>query len=169
MLYIFVEGPDDERFFTKIYGKCFGSFGFVKYAGWTTSKINNFIRSISSMPDNDYIFFGDADGKTIDEKKRILINRYSNLDSAKVFVVQYEIESWYYAGASMAVCQSLKLKQYTQNTNDLTKEHFNAKLPKKTDRIFIMTQLLEAYELDLAVSRNTSLSLFNTSIEKESA
>ena len=65
--------------------------------------------------------------------------------------------------------QSLKLKQYTQNTDGLTKEHFNAKLPKKVDRKFIMTQLLETYELDLAISRNMSLSLFNASIEKESA
>lgn len=51
MLHIFVEGPDDERYFTKIYGKCFGDFKLIKYAGLTPVKINNYIRSISCMPD----------------------------------------------------------------------------------------------------------------------
>lgn len=169
MLHIFVEGPDDERYFTKIYGKCFGDFKLIKYAGLTPVKINNYIRSISCMPDCDYIFFGDADGKTIDEKKSILISRYSNLDGSKVFIVQYEIESWYYAGASEMVCQNLKLKQYIHNTDGLTKEVFDAKLPRKVDRKFILAQLLEAYEIALAISRNTSLSLFNASMGKESA
>lgn len=169
MLNIFVEGPADERFFMKIYGKYFGDFRIIKYAGWSPSKINKFIYSISCMPDNDYIFFGDADGKTIDEKKSILINRYSNLDCGKVFIVQYGIESWYYAGISIEICQIFKLKQYIYNTDGLTKEDFNAKLPRKVDRKIVMAQLLEAYELALAISRNTSLSLFDASIEKESA
>lgn len=169
MLHIFVEGPDDERFFTNIYGKYFGNFKFIQYSGWTIVKINNFIRSISCMPDNDYIFLGDADGKTLNEKKNELIRRYSNLDSNKVFIVQYEIESWYYAGTSQEICQKLNLKHYVYNTDSLMKEHFNAKLPKKADRKFIMTEILKMYELELAISRNTSLSLFNTSIKKESA
>ena len=169
MLHIFVEGPDDERFFSKVYGNCFGDYKPLQYAGWTPSKINNFIRSISCMPESDYIFFGDADGKSIDEKKNQLINRYSALDGNKVFIVQYEIESWYYAGASMGVCQKLKLKQYCHNTDGLRKESFNAKLPQKADRKFIMASLLELYELELAVSRNTSLSLFNAHIKKEPA
>lgn len=169
MLHVFMEGPDDERFFTKIYGDCFGCFKPILYSGWTHAKINNFIRSITCMPDSDYIFFGDADGKTIEEKKNILLNRYSNLDSSKVFIVQYEIESWYYAGTSATVCQKLKMKQYVHNTDGLTKEDFNAKLPQKTDRKFIMSQILELYELDLATLRNTSMSHFDTQMKKEPA
>lgn len=169
MLHVFIEGADDERFFTKIYGKCFGDFKPIQYTGWTPTKINNFIRSISCMPDSDYLFFGDADGKTVEEKKALLTQRYSFLDDNKVFIVQYEIESWYYAGASAGICQKLKLKQYVHNTDSLTKEDFNAKLPKKTDRKFIMSQLLDLYEMELAVSRNRSLSCFNVYMKKESA
>lgn len=169
MLHVFVEGPDDKRFFSNIFSDFFGDFHVIQYAGWPSAKINNFIRSINHMPDNDYIFLGDADGKSIDEKKNILISRYSNLDSNKVFIVQYEIESWYYAGASRSVCEKLKLKQYIYNTDSLTKEDFNARLPQKGDRKYIMAQLLEMYELALAISRNTSLSLFNASMEKEPA
>ena len=164
-----MEGPDDKRFFTKIYGDYFGCFNPILYAGWPPAKINNFIYSITCMPDSDYIFFGDADGKTIEEKKNILISRYPNLDSRKVFIVQYEIESWYYAGVSTTVCQKLKMKQDIYNTDNLTKEDFNAKLPQKVDRKFIMSQILELYELNLAISRNTSLSRFNAYMKKESA
>lgn len=169
MLHVFVEGADDERFFTKIYGKCFGNFKPIQYTGWTPTKINNFIRSISCMPDSDYIFFGDADGKTVDEKKNLLTRRYSFLDDSKVFIVQYEIESWYYAGASAEVCQKLKLKHYVHNTDSLRKEDFNARLPQKADRKYVMAQLLELYEMELAVSRNRSLSHFNSYIKKEPA
>ena len=168
MLYVFVEGPDDERFLTKIYKKCLGNYKFIKYAVLSPEKIKKFIQSINCMPDSDYVFFADADGKTIDEKRDILINRYSNLDKNKVFIVQYEIESWYYAGASEEVCQKLKLKHYISDTNGLTKEHFNAKLPQKTDRKFIMNKILEMYELELAISRNTSLSHFNERMKKGS-
>ena len=56
MLHVFVEGPDDESFFSKIYGIYFGTFKFVQYAGWPHAKINSFIYSIGCMPDNDYIF-----------------------------------------------------------------------------------------------------------------
>lgn len=169
MIHIFVEGPDDERFFSKIYGVCFESFKIIQYAGWPPAKINSFIHSIDCMPNSDYIFLGDADGKTIEEKKVLLLDRYSNLTSDKLFIVQYEIESWYYAGASPAVCQKLKLKQYIYNTDNVTKEEFNNKLPKRTDRKFVMAELLELYKLSVAVNRNASLLLFDMSIKKEPA
>ena len=169
MLHVFIEGPDDERFFSKIYGACFGTFRFIQYAGWPPAKINSFIRSMCCMPDSDYIFLGDADGKTIEEKKEILTKRYSNLDINKLFIVQYEIESWYYAGASIQTCQKLKLKQYVYNTDGVTKEQFNNKLPQKTDRKFVMAELLELYELGVATRRNSSLSLFDMNMKKEPA
>ena len=169
MLYLFIEGPDDERFFTRVYGTILGSYKFIQYSGWTPTKINDFIRSINCTPGNEYILLGDADGKPINERKEILLARYSNLDSDRLFVVQYEIESWYYAGVSATTCQKLKLKQYVYNTDTLTKEQFNAKLPKKTERKFIMAALLEVYERELAIVRNTSLSLFDAGITKEPA
>lgn len=63
----------------------------------------------------------------------------------------------------------IEMKQYVHNTDGLTKEDFNAKLPQKTDRKFIMSQILELYELDLATLRNTSLSHFDTQMKKEPA
>ena len=166
MLHVFVEGPDDESFFSKIYGIYFGTFNFVQYAGWPHAKINSFIYTIGCMPDNDYIFFSDADGKPVEERKDILLRRYSNLVSSKLFIVQYEIESWYYAGASETTCQKLKLKQYIYNTDNITKEDFYSRLPQRSDRKFIMAELLELYELGVATSRNTSLSIFDSNFKK---
>ena len=169
MVYIFVEGPDDEHFFSKIYGEVFCHPKFIQYAGWTPAKINNFLRSIKCIQGDEYVFLGDADGKTIDEKKEILIQRFSNLDDDRLFVVQYEIESWYYAGADQESCKKLKLKHYIYNTDTLTKEQFNSKLPKISERKFVMSKLLEIYELSLAIQRNNSLSIFNSGIKKEPA
>lgn len=121
------------------------------------------------MCGSDYIFFGDADGKTICDRKEILANKYSRLDKRRIFIVQYEIESWYYAGIDITSCRKLKLRQYVHDTNTLTKEQFYAKLPKKAERKYIMIQLLEKYNLELAISRNESLSLFNREIKKEPA
>lgn len=167
MIYIFVEGPDDERFFHRIYGKYFVEFKCIQYAGWSNIKINQFIRSIRCISGADYIFFGDADGKAINDKKNALVKKYSNLDIKKVFVVQYEIESWYYAGASQAVCQKLNIRQYVHNTDNIRKEHFNSKLPKREERKIIMASILEMYDLELALTRNTSLSIFNSYLKNE--
>lgn len=169
MIFVFVEGPDDERYFASVYKSNIVNCKYIQYAGWSPTKINNFLRSINCMPDSDYLFFGDADGKSIEEKITVLKERYSNIDVNKVYVVQYEIESWYYAGISMSNCQKLKLKHFVYDTNGLTKEQFNAKLPQRIDRRIVMADILKIYEMGLAVSRNASLQLFNSSIKKESA
>ena len=169
MVYIFVEGPDDERFFSKIYGEVFCNPKFIQYASLTSAKINNFLHSIKSTEGDEYIFLGDADGKTIDEKKDILVQKFSNLDDDRLFIVQYEIESWYYAGVDQESCKKLKLKQFIYNTDKLTKEQFNSKLPKISERKFFMLKLLEIYKISLAVCRNNSLSIFDSAIKKEPA
>ena len=162
MLHVFVEGPDDERFFSKVYGETFGEYKFIQYAGLTPQKINNYLHSINCMPNSDYLFFCDADGCEIEKKKSDISIKYSCIDKERVFVVQYEIESWYYSGASPEKCQKLKLKQYVFNTDNFTKEHFNARIPRRGDRKIIMALLLEEYAIDLAITRNTSLAFFNS-------
>ena len=169
MMYVFVEGFYDERFFSKVYHKELGEAKFVQYSGMTTSKVNRFIKSICCMPNGNYLFFGDADGQTIEGKKAILTGRYNQLDINKLFIVQYEIESWYYAGASQTLCQKLNLKYYKYYTDNLTKEGFNHKLPKIAERKTIMGEILNQYDLNLAVGRNKSLSIFEENIKKESA
>ena len=174
MLYVFVEGPDDTRYFDKIYAGYFRErFGYYKppieYAHWKKTKIDNFLKTIPSIPGADYLFFGDADGKSIEEKKQELTGIYKNLSPEKIFIVRYEIESWYYAGIDENQCLKLKLKHYEYMTDFLTKENFDNKLPARPDRVVIMRKILDSYSIELALPRNQSLSVFHAAIARPEA
>ena len=172
MLYVFVEGPDDSQFFEKIFASFLGEltvdYQTIEYASMSQIKLNNFIRTIGQLPDSDYLFFADDDGKGVETKRNDLLTRCTGLSSDKLFIVQFEIESWYYAGLSLDDHKKLKLKSYQRDTNTLTKEQFNAKLPSPRDRKYIMAQILSCYSKELAETRNNTFSIFYAK-EKELA
>ena len=172
MLYVFVEGPDDERYFEAVYGdffrERFGGFSTVLYAQEKRKKINGFLSNIPNMPDSEYIFFGDADGKSLEERKSDLIEKYTSLSGDRVYVVQFEIESWYYAGVEEASCKDLGLKHYEFRTDALTKEDLCAKFTSRADRVTLMTEMLNCYSIPLAMDRNHSFRLFHLSMETAS-
>lgn len=58
MLYVFLEGPDDERFFSKVMAALLGECHYVLYANMPNSKVNNYIKSIDQTPTSDYNFLG---------------------------------------------------------------------------------------------------------------
>lgn len=157
MLYIFVEGPDDTRFFAFLLKekdiKC------VEYAKMAKKKIESYIKSITAISSDDYIFTADADGASIDYKKEKISTHYPFCNRDKIYIVQREIESWYLAGVKDDAYPLLKKKK-VQNTDNLSKEEFLAIKPKHHTRITFMTEILECYNLCLACSRNTSLSYF---------
>lgn len=158
MLYVFVEGYDDKRLISKFLNDC--NTGIIEYASDKKEKTDNFIKSIKSMPYADYLFFADADGKTIADTKAYIKSIYTYIDIDKIIVVQYEIESWYYAGLNQTNHDRLKFKKYVHDTNSLTKEMFNSKLPKLSDRIFYMQQILNCYCVQEARQRNISINSF---------
>ena len=158
MLYVFVEGYDDKRFISKFLNDC--DIEIIEYASDKKEKTDNFIKSIKSMPYADYLFFADADGRTIADTKQYIQSIYTNIDIEKIIVVQYEIESWYYAGLTQANHEKLNFKRYTHDTNSLTKEMFNAKLPKPSDKIFYMQHILNCYCIQDARQRNRSINTF---------
>ena len=75
------------------------------------------------------------------------MSKYTKLSIEKVFVVQFEIESWYYAGASEDDCHKLKLRHFIFCTDNLTKEEFQSKLVRTSDKKYIMDSLLDIYSL----------------------
>lgn len=157
-LYIFVEGLDDKRFLSNFMKGC--NILILEYASEKKEKTESYIKSINSMPHADYLFFADSDGKTVDETKIYIKNVYGSIDTEKIVVVQYEIESWYYAGLSQEDHERLKLKKYEYNTNSLTKEMFNAKLPKLAERVYYMQEILRCYNIREARQRNNTVNLF---------
>ena len=158
MLYVFVEGTDDEKFFSEIFFK--SDAKIIQYSGEKSEKTNSFIRAIKKMPNADYIFLGDGDGKSIPNKSKYLTNKYNQLERSKLFIVQYEIESWYYAGVREDYCRKLKLKKFEDLTDKISKEKFNSKINKLTDRQYIMGLMLEVYSISLAEERNSSFKIF---------
>lgn len=169
MLYIFVEGFDDEDYFKKIFGAFWGEHKIIQYAQKPKNKVENFIKSIKCMPDSDYLFFADEDGKGVQSRRCEIASTYCELDSQKIIIVQYEIESWYYAGISLDICKKLKIAHYQFDSNVLTKEQLYNKFLRQSDRKYIMAEMLNSYSLDLAVTRNTTLNSFFEAIKKEPA
>ena len=169
MLYIFVEGPDDRNYFETVFGKQFAEHKIIEYSKTKKEKINAFLRSINSIPNSDYLFFGDEDGKGVENRKKALLGLYKNLSCEKLYIVQYEIESWYYAGVSRDDCRRLKLKNYQEDTATLTKEQFESKLFRPSKRKYIMSEILKCYSKELAQSRNNSFCYFNTYVKESAA
>lgn len=79
------------------------------------------------------------------------------------------IKSWYYAGTSRDDCCRLKLKSYQEDTSTLTKEQFQSKLSRPSERKYIMSQILMCYSKELAQSRNNSFCCFNTYVKESAA
>ena len=164
MLYIFVEGPDDELFFQSVFGDRLTDCQYVPYARMKKEKLNSFIQSIGCIPHASYLFFADADGKDNSTRISELMDGYPALSSQNIWIVRYEIERWYYAGLSMSDGKKLGLRRYQEDTNTLTKEQFVAKLLRPSEKAYIMQRILELYNLACAVGRNESLSRFSNSL-----
>jgi len=48
MLFVFVEGSEDEKFFKEVLSSCLGECKYILYASLTDEKIKNFINLIIS-------------------------------------------------------------------------------------------------------------------------
>jgi hypothetical protein len=163
-LFIMVEGEDDVRFFGRLIKPLlaprYDSVEIIPYACIKREKVNKFIKSVVLMK-NDYIFVADIDYEhSVRDKKQILYYRFSEVDGSKVVIVIREIESWYYAGISEALAHELGISE-TEPTDDLTKEDFNARIPKKFDsRIDFMFEILKSFSLETAAKKNQSFHYF---------
>ncbi len=163
-LFIFVEGPNDKRFFSDIIKpilkNVYNWVDIIEYARETEKRRKSFINGIKSM-NADYLFIGDINTKPcITAKKEYLIARHGNIDSRKILIVVKEIESWYLAGLREDGCRKLGLSSF-MNTNDLTKEDFNSLQPKKFDsKIDFMVEIINNFCLDTAKIKNLSFKYF---------
>ncbi len=163
-LYIFVEGNDDELFFKKIVQPLFLKYYYdveiFKYAQWKKQKVELFLQSIITL-NYDYIFTADIDElATVNDKKRVVKHRFSNVENDKIIIVIKEIESWYLAGISEERTVMMNIR-IPETTNTITKEDFNEICHfSYRSRIDFMYELLKYYSLDWAIKRNTSFDYF---------
>jgi len=164
MLYIFVEGNDDERFFRKIVlpklQKKYVSVKIIKYAQKHKKfeYLKKFIKSIKSIKD-DYIYVTDINNSPcVTAKKQKIYENLDNINTNRILVVIKEIESWYLAGLDANSAKKLRIKKVYTITDTITKEQFNNLIPKKFDsRIDFMNEILKNFSLEIAQQKNKSL------------
>jgi hypothetical protein len=163
ILYIFVEGNDDEEFFQKIFlpklRKKNDDIKIIKYAQKPKKfkYIGKFVKSIQSMG-ADYIYATDIDNsQCVTAKKQETQNKLRNIDSDKIIVVIKEIESWYLAGLSDTECRRFQMRTFSV-TDDITKEQFDSLRSNKFDsRIDFMSEILKQFSIKIAKQKNKSL------------
>lgn len=162
-LHIFVEGSTDSLFVKEVFNdvllKICNKYTIVEYANKEDKKIKKYIATIKKVPNWDYIFIADQDGK-LDKRNKILL-KYSNLDDDKVFISVYEIESWIIAGISEKIIKKHKINFSSSNTSSITKEVFNNIIPKRMDKLEFISYVLSDYNLKNAVNLNESLNIFS--------
>ena len=163
ILYLFVEGTDDERFFeSAIKPRLKKNYDYIevrKYAEKNKKYIFNLIKTIKSMNDS-YIYFSDINNAPcITLKKQKILEKYKTIDRNRIVVVIKEIESWYLAGLNDEDSKKLTKKLF-KSTDTITKEQFNKYKPKNESRINFMIELLKVFSVDIAKQKNNSFSYF---------
>lgn len=160
-LVLFVEGEDDKRFFTSF----FNNDPKIKYYEYSRKKnqdVRKYIQTIKKMPNFDYLYIADSDGKSCDERKNSIVEKVNICEKEKIIVVCYEIESWYLAGLSEDDKKKMKIKKDFKETNNLTKEYFQSLVPLQfTSEIDFMIEILKIYKKEIAIKNNLSFDTFN--------
>ncbi len=160
-LWVFLEGNDDERFFTSVIKPIFDDmYDFVKpwlYAQKKPTKARDFLRSIKSMGSN-YFFWADINSfPCVTAKKKSVTDNYGpRLDADNIMVVIRKIESWYLAGLTERGCKKLGVRAF-RNTDNITKEKLEGLMPGKFDsRIDFMVEMLKSFSVNTARQKNKS-------------
>jgi hypothetical protein len=164
-LYIFVEGNDDERFFTHIREEISNYTGIIPslifiipFQQKKNSLVNRYIKGAKNN-NHHYFFITDKDSDRFNcytHRKQKRSKEYKELESSKIIVVNEEIESWYFSG--------LKNVSMLKNTENLSyycsKEDFNRSLHSENDKIHYLLEIMEYFDFNLAIKNNDSFKYF---------
>ena len=163
-LYIFIEGPDDQRFFEKIILPLikdkYTHIEFYPYAQEKPEKVCSFLKSIKSMREKkiaDYYLISDMDNNPcISSTKEYVKHRFSTCEVNKIIVVIKEIECWYLAGAEDTFLKKHRIISYGDTCN-LKKEDFCKIMPQNfSSRTDFMIEILKYFSLEKAKDNNKS-------------
>ncbi|MEA1868571.1 MAG: hypothetical protein U9N09_00165 [Euryarchaeota archaeon] len=150
LLFILIEGDDDERFFESVVEpflqERYSVIKFWQYAEENGKRKVNFIKSINSMK-ADYICVGDIDDvPCITAKKEKITDDFGKkITTDKIVIVIREIEGWYLAGLDKKASKKIGIRKKIGTTDNITKEYFNQLIPKKMPRPEFMQKILGNY------------------------
>ena len=156
MIYIFVEGNDDNNLIDEIIkGK--DGFKVIQYAEKKKEKIEGLIRSFDKMGE-EYIFLADLDEKDEEIRKGEMKKKYSNIKCEKIYFSIQEIEAWYLAGISDNNKRKYRVKDtMLLNTENITKEKFEKLFNNRRETLLqIKLNILADFNFEKAKSRNNS-------------
>ncbi|MEA3324587.1 MAG: hypothetical protein U9Q37_05535 [Euryarchaeota archaeon] len=165
LLFILIEGDDDERFFESVVKpflqERYSAIKFWQYAEENEKRKVNFIKSITSMK-ADYICIGDIDDVpcVTSKKEKITDDFDKKITKDKIIIVIKEIEGWYLAGLDENASKKFGIRKKIKTTDNVVKEHFNQLIPKKMPRSAFMRKILENYDVKVAEGKNRSFEYF---------
>ena len=163
-LNVLVEGLDDVRFFERVLvpllKERYRAVRLVPYACLRRTAVDNLLRGFARLGEA-YVIVADIDtAPSVRSKKRVVLARFAEAEPGAIAVVVMEIESWYLAGADDGFLAGSGLAP-PPSTDDLTKEGFNALIPRRyVSRVGFMLDLLNGYSLERGAERNRSLGFF---------
>jgi len=167
---VFLEGPDDVRFFDAILRPILESkYEYVQtwqYASEKRERTKNYLRAIRAMK-ADCLFLKDINtSPCVTAKKEAIQKAYRKvIEQANIFIVVLEIESCYIAGLDNGNCKQLGI-HVSARTDKIAKEQFNGLIPKKFDsRIDFMVEILKRFSIETAKRKNKSFHYFISRIE----
>lgn len=163
ILFVFVEGVNDERFVRRVIApmleKKYDSIKPLLYAQEIPKNVNKLLIRIKAIG-YDYVFFADINKEPcITAKKEKIQNKFNSTDKDKIMVVVKEIESWYLAGLTDIKLQGWKISPFT-TTDNITKEQFEHLIPRKFGGKDFMLEILNHYSPKIAKKRNGSFKYF---------
>ena len=165
LLYILVEGVDDERFFSQIvaplFEKNYDAVKIVSYAQKTKRKVKDLLRGIGKQGARFFIVADIDRHRCVTQKKRSIARQFGNIDDRHMVVVIKESESWYLAGLDVENARKLNLR-IPASTDHISKDEFDRLIPASFDsRIDFMIELLKCYSLRIARRKNASFKYFH--------
>ncbi len=171
LLFIFVEGENEMRFFERMLEPLLKQkYSCIKIVPYSKKErkwdwINDFIRSINKMKFASYIFVTDINtAPCVAARKEEIKNKIRNISDDRIMVVVKEIESWYMAGVSENFLSKNKIK-VPKNTDDFMKEDFEKIIPKKFSKREFLIEMLKYFSCERAQKKNKSFKYFMTKFD----
>lgn len=161
LIYLLVEGDDDERFANRIIRPQLSKIHDLvitwKYAQKKKEKVRNLLRTVHQTGAT-YFYMCDLDKFSCVTKRKVVEQNWLPiLDVDRIIVVKRDIECWYAAGASDEIRRFCNLT-IPADTQVMSKEHLTRLVSPRMTRTEFMLQVLEDYSFALAHKRNDSFS-----------
>ncbi len=165
LLYIFVEGDDDARFFERILVPLLARKNkiakVIKYAqkpdklAW----VGKYAKSIEAQG-ADWVVVTDLDRAPCATARKEQISaalKRVGVKLPRVAVVVKMIESWYVAGLTKEAWKELGIRGRMPRSDSVGKEQFNRLIPSRFDsRIDFMLEVLKRFTTEEAKKKNRS-------------